>query len=154
MAFQFLDGHQKVPHAQTEASLGNWHPPRPSVLQSLDPAAKSWRVLKHRCAQTIPDRKCPAGSSPQQIAAAAAAASFAQQTTGFAGKWGGSPLVKRSETCRFHVEIGTQQNIDKPFTAYTNMLCVDMSINPWRMDAGLQLLDPDLGEGFRAFRVK
>jgi hypothetical protein len=44
--------------------------------------------------------------------------------------------MKGRGTCKFGVEIGTQQNSDKPFTAYTNMLCVDMTLPPaTKMDA-------------------
>jgi hypothetical protein len=77
-----------------------------------------------------PIANAPVGPTPEQVAAASAAASFAQQTTEFAGKWAGNALVKGRGTCRFGVEIGTQQNPDKPFTAYTNMLCVDMTLPP------------------------
>ena len=49
-----------------------------------------------------------------------------QQTT--PDKWSGSALVKGRGTCKFELEIGTQQNAAKPFTAYTNMLCIDMTI--------------------------
>jgi hypothetical protein len=76
------------------------------------------------------DPSCYQAKVSAHVAAASTAASFAQETTEFAGKWVGSALVKGRGTCKFGLEIGTQQNPDKPFTAYTNMLCVDMTLPP------------------------
>jgi hypothetical protein len=39
-------------------------------------------------------------------------------------------LVKGRGTCKIGVEIGMQQHPDKPFTAFTNMLCIDMTLPP------------------------
>jgi hypothetical protein len=71
----------------------------------------------------IPQATAP---SPDQVSAASAAAMLAQESTEFTGKWAGGALVKGRGTCKLDLEIGTQQDASKPFTAYTNMLCINM----------------------------
>jgi hypothetical protein len=105
-----------------------------SVLQSFHPASSLWGILERLTAQALPDRLCACGSFSGTSRRCINCGKLRPRATEFAGNWGGSALVKGRGTCRFGLEIGTQQNPDKPFTAYTNMLCVDMTLPPGGQD--------------------
>ena len=65
--------------------------------------------------------------TPDQVAAAEAAAILAQETAQYPGKWGGRAQIAGRGMCTFSLEIKTQPNTAKPFAGYSNLLCIDMT---------------------------
>jgi hypothetical protein len=65
--------------------------------------------------------------TPDQVAAAGAAAILAQETAQYSGKWGGRAQIAGRGKCTFSLEIKTQPNTAKPFAGYSNLLCIDMT---------------------------
>jgi hypothetical protein len=62
-----------------------------------------------------------------QSAAAAAAATFAEELAQYGGRWGGRAQIPGRGTCNFGLEIKPQSNTSKPFAGYSNLLCIDMT---------------------------
>jgi hypothetical protein len=85
--------------------------------------------------------------TPDQVAAAGAAAILAQETAQYSEKWGGRAQIAGRGTCTFSLEIKTQPNTAKPFCRILQPSLHRHHFSRWYEDGPCGHSHPDRGKG-------
>ena len=84
--------------------------------------------------------------TPDQVAAAEAAAILAQETAQYSGKWGGRAQIAGRGMCTFSLEIKTQPNTAKPFGRILQPSLHRHDFSRWYEDGPCGHSHPDRGK--------